>query len=132
MADIVFVKDYKLREPSKLTYCHEANNIKNLKFTSELERVQYLNTCKSNCDTVDNLLNDCNALVAKFDKDGLRGPIAQNVLSYAEICLNNALQMVQNCTLQSCYLTKITAHVRNFIKLVEELDTGAPLSSTRP
>ncbi|KAH7514442.1 hypothetical protein FEM48_Zijuj11G0090000 [Ziziphus jujuba var. spinosa] len=99
MAHIVFLKDKKLRELSDLIYGQEVENIQNIKFSSEAERVKYLSSCLSNYNSIKSLLNGGVALVT------------------------NALQIVRNYTVRKDYLAKINAHVQS---LMEELEIDNP------
>ncbi|XP_060674510.1 uncharacterized protein LOC107405529 [Ziziphus jujuba] len=123
MAHIVFLKDKKLRELSDLIYGQEVENIQNIKFSSEAERVKYLSSCLSNYNSIKSLLNGGVALVTKYENDVVRGPIAAEILSYIETCLNSALQIVRNYTVRKDYLAKINAHVQS---LMEELEIDNP------
>lgn len=75
--------------------------------------------------SVNTLLDDCNAIVIRYKDDGVRGPIADQILGYAEHCLNNALQLIMNYTLRRSYLDKMMDHHLQLFQALEELDTSS-------
>ncbi|KAF3449400.1 hypothetical protein FNV43_RR10128 [Rhamnella rubrinervis] len=124
--DLVFLKDEKLHTLADLIYRQEVLNIQSLVFGSEAERVAYLNDCRSNYLTSTSLLNTTAELKTKLQNDNVRSPIAVNVYTYTESCINNALQIFQNYTVRKDYLEKINDHVQLLITSLQELDTQNP------
>ncbi|KAF3447775.1 hypothetical protein FNV43_RR08479 [Rhamnella rubrinervis] len=125
-SDIVFLKDEKLRQLATVIRGHEVENLKNLYFNSVGEQAKYLRICNSNQVSVETILNACGDLVSTYKDDTVRAPIAALILSHMEVCLNNALQIFTNCTLRRTYLDKITTHVDNLIKDLNDLNTSNP------
>ncbi|KAF3447813.1 hypothetical protein FNV43_RR08518 [Rhamnella rubrinervis] len=125
-SDIVFLKDEKLRQLAHVIRGHEVENLKNLRFKSVGEQMKYLRICNSNHVSVETILNACDDLVSKYKNDTVRAPIAALILSYMEVCLNNALQVFTNYTLRRSYLEKITTHVDNLIQDLNDLNTSNP------
>ncbi|KAF3447767.1 hypothetical protein FNV43_RR08471 [Rhamnella rubrinervis] len=125
-SDIVFLKDEKLRQLATVIRGHEVENLKNLYFKSVGEQAKYLRICNSNQVSVETILNACGDLVSTYKDDTVRAPIAALILSHMEVCLNNALQIFTNYTLRRTYLDKITTHVDNLIKDLNDLNTSNP------
>ncbi|KAF3447945.1 hypothetical protein FNV43_RR08652 [Rhamnella rubrinervis] len=125
-SDIVFLKDEKLRQLATVIRGHEVENVKNLYFKSVGQQAKYLRICNSNQESVENILNVCGDLVSKYKDDTVRVPIAALILSYGEVCLNNALQIFTNYTLRRTYLDKITTQVDNLMKDLNDLNTSNP------
>ncbi|KAF3447811.1 hypothetical protein FNV43_RR08516 [Rhamnella rubrinervis] len=125
-SDIVFLKDEKLRQLATVIRGHEVENLKNLYFKSVGEQAKYLRICNSNQVSIEAILNACGDLVSKYKDDTVRAPIAALIHSYMEVCLNNALQIFTNYTLRRTYLDKITTHVDNLIKDLNDLNTSNP------
>ncbi|KAF3449403.1 hypothetical protein FNV43_RR10131 [Rhamnella rubrinervis] len=96
-ADLVFLKDEKLRILAELIYKQEVLNIQSLILGAELK--------------------------TKFQNDSVRSPIAVTIHAYTESCINNALQIFQNYTVRKDYLEKIHEHVQHLITSLEQLDT---------
>ncbi|KAF3447938.1 hypothetical protein FNV43_RR08645 [Rhamnella rubrinervis] len=126
-SDIVFLKDEKLRQLATVIRGHEVENLKNLYFKSVGEQAKYLRICNSNQVSVETILNACGDLVSEYKDDTVRAPIGALILSYVEVCLNNALQIFTNYTLRRTYLDKITTHVDNLIKDLNDLNTSNPI-----
>lgn len=124
-AVIVFLKDEKLRQLAQLIRNHEVNNLYSLTFQNLGDQILYLRICNDNVATVNTLLDDCNTIVVKYKDDGVRGPIADQILSYAEHCLNNALQLIRNYTLRRSYLDNMMDHRLQLFQALEELDTSS-------
>ncbi|KAF3447770.1 hypothetical protein FNV43_RR08474 [Rhamnella rubrinervis] len=125
-SDIVFLKDEKLRQLAHVIRGHEVENLKNLYFKSVGEQAKYLRICNSNQVSVETILNACRDLVSTYKDDTIRAPIAALILSHMEVCLNNALQIFTNYTLRRTCLDKITTHVDNLIKDLNDLNTSNP------
>lgn len=123
VADLVFLRDEKLGILAELIYKQEVLNIQSIQFSSENERVLYLRDCRLNYETITSLLNEGGELKTKFQNDTVRSPIALNLFSYIENCINNSLQLVQNYTVRKDYLEKINEHVQYFFTSLKELDT---------
>ncbi|KAF3447947.1 hypothetical protein FNV43_RR08654 [Rhamnella rubrinervis] len=125
-SDIYFLAGDKLRQLATVIRGYEVENLKNLYFKSVGEQTTYLRICNSNQETVETILDVCGDLVTKYKDDTVRGPIAASLLSYMEVCLNNALQIFTDYTLRSSYLDKITTHLDNLINDFNDLDTSNP------
>ncbi|KAG6467875.1 uncharacterized protein LOC122034469 [Zingiber officinale] len=124
-AVIVFLKDEKLRQLAQLIRNYEVNNLYHITFQSLGDQHVYLRMCNDNVGSVNTLLDNCNAIVIKYKDDGVRRPIADQILGYTEHCLNNALQLIRNYTLRSSYLDKMKSHQQQLFQALEELDTSS-------
>ncbi|KAL6528765.1 hypothetical protein OROMI_028941 [Orobanche minor] len=118
----VFLKDEKLRQLAQLIRGQEVNNLYHITFPNLGEQLQYLRMANNNMATVNTILDECNLLREKYKADGVRGPIADQVLDYAEHCLNNALQLIRNYTMRSDYLDKMMDHHQQLFQALEDLD----------
>ncbi|XP_060673749.1 uncharacterized protein LOC107421130 [Ziziphus jujuba] len=125
-SEIVFLKDEKLRMLAQLIRNHEVNNIQNIIFESIGKQFEYLRMCNSNQESVNTVLDECNAMVSKYKDDEIRGPISALILGYIENCLNNALQLIRNYTLRRTYLDKLIAHDLELFQALDGLDTSNP------
>ncbi|XP_073054836.1 uncharacterized protein [Primulina eburnea] len=124
-ADPVFLKDEKLRQLAQLIRGHEVNNLYHITFQNLGDQLEYLRMSNNNMASVGTLLDQCNAIVIRYKDDGVRGPIADQILVYAEHCLNNALQIIRNYTLRRSYLDKMMDHHLQLFQALEELDTSS-------
>ncbi|KAH7533996.1 hypothetical protein FEM48_Zijuj04G0190900 [Ziziphus jujuba var. spinosa] len=123
-ADIIFLKDEKLRILADRIHSIEIKNLGDIQFRSTAEQVVYLRICNNNQQSVKSLLDKSGAAVTKYKNDAVRGPIANLIFIYTETCLNNALQVFNNYTLRRHYLDKLTSHLENLIKELDGLDTS--------
>ncbi|XP_015880163.2 uncharacterized protein LOC107416209 [Ziziphus jujuba] len=123
-SDIIFLNDAKLRTLADMIHGIERKNLGDLNFASTTEEVVYLRICNNNLQSVGNLLDQSGETVRKYKSDDVRGPIAVLIHSYTETCLNNALQIFNNYTLRRDYLDKLTSHLQNLIKELDDLDTS--------
>ncbi|KAK8934541.1 hypothetical protein KSP39_PZI014242 [Platanthera zijinensis] len=129
--DIAILNDEQLRELAKLIYYQEVDATNNIKFSSEPELAKYLRVCKSNYDSVLGLLNSGGEADRQFADDNTRAPIAQDIFSYIQHCLNSALQVVKNYTLRMNYLDKISKHAASLLNELRELDPEDVISARR-
>ncbi|KAG6469613.1 uncharacterized protein LOC122031736 [Zingiber officinale] len=121
----VFLKDEKLRQLAQLIRNHEVNNLYHITFQNLGDQLEYLRMSNNNMTSVNTLLDNCNAIVIRYKDDGVRRPIAEQILAYTEHCLNNALQLIRNYTLRRSYLDKMTDHQLQLFQALEELDTSS-------
>ncbi|GFP92038.1 hypothetical protein PHJA_001347900 [Phtheirospermum japonicum] len=119
----VFLKDEKLRTLANVIRLGEIREMYPIRFASPGEQHQYMLTVNGNMTAVYSLLDECNLLAEKYKADGVRSPIAGQILVYAEHCLNNALQLFRNFTLRKDYLDKLTEHQHEIFQALNELDT---------
>ncbi|XP_075522021.1 uncharacterized protein LOC142555180 [Primulina tabacum] len=121
----VLLKDEKLRQLAQLIRNHEVNNLYHITFQNLGDQLEYLRMSNNNMASVGTLLDHCNAIVIRYKDDGVRGPIADQILGYAEHCLSNALQIIRNYTLRRSYLDKMMDHHLQLFQALEELDTSS-------
>ncbi|VFQ70846.1 unnamed protein product [Cuscuta campestris] len=119
---VIFLEDEKLRLLAEMVRRHETNNLHYLlDFDSPGELNQYIRIINGNLATVHTLLDECKAVVAAHRNDAVLGPIAASLLSYAEHCLNNALQIIRNYTLRRDFLESVEEHLEDLFKRLGEL-----------
>ncbi|XP_015880172.3 uncharacterized protein LOC107416217 [Ziziphus jujuba] len=123
-SDIIFLKAEKLRILAERIHGIERKNLGDIQFRSTTEQVVYLRISNSNLQSVGSLLDQSGETVKKYKNDTVRGPIAALLFTYTETCLNNALQIFNNYTLRRDYLDKITSHLQNLTKQLDDLDTS--------
>ncbi|XP_057960164.1 uncharacterized protein LOC131152344 [Malania oleifera] len=125
-AELPILKDAQLRRLAELIYRQEAQAIQNIQFGSEPERVKYLRTSRSNYEAALALLDAGADLVkgesvAAADKDDRRSSTARDVYDYIVYCVHLALEGISNCTVRSCYLSKIKEHADELITTLREM-----------
>ncbi|KAL6528767.1 hypothetical protein OROMI_028943 [Orobanche minor] len=120
----IFLKDEKLRQLAQLIRNHEVNNLYHITFQNLGDQLEYLRMANNNMASVNTLLDECNFVVIRYKADGVRGPIADQILDYAEHCLNNALQLIRNYTMRRNYLDKMMDHHQQLFQALEDLDTS--------
>ncbi|KAH7533998.1 hypothetical protein FEM48_Zijuj04G0191100 [Ziziphus jujuba var. spinosa] len=123
-SDIIFLKAEKLRILAERIHGIERKNLGDIQFRSTTEQVVYLRISNSNLQSVGSLLDQSGETVNRYKNDTVRGPIAALLFTYTETCLNNALQIFNNYTLRRDYLDKITSHLQNLTKQLDDLDTS--------
>ncbi|KAH7510609.1 hypothetical protein FEM48_ZijujUnG0108000 [Ziziphus jujuba var. spinosa] len=123
-SDIIFLPAAKLRLLAERIHGIERTNLGDIQFSSTTEQVVYLRISNSNLQSVGSILDASDAAVTKYANDAVRGPIASLIFAYTETCLNNALQIFNNYTIRRDYLEKITSHLQNLVKELDDLDTS--------
>ncbi|KAM7271749.1 hypothetical protein ACFE04_030963 [Oxalis oulophora] len=109
MVGIALLSIEQLHILSDVVYQKEANKIQDIPFKSENERVKYLAQCRSNHETITDLLNTTAQFKDEFQGDQKKSLIAHDIFEHTTICCNLSLQMVRNYTLRTEYLKKIKA-----------------------
>ncbi|XP_060672162.1 uncharacterized protein LOC107416216 [Ziziphus jujuba] len=123
-SDIIFLPAAKLRVLAERIHLIERTNLADIQFASTTEEVVYLRISNSNLQSVGSILDASDAAVTKYASDAVRRPIASLIFAYTETCLNNALQIFNNYTVRKDNLDKITTHLQNLIKELDDLDTS--------
>ncbi|XP_071721636.1 uncharacterized protein [Rutidosis leptorrhynchoides] len=122
MAEGILILDREqLKVLSDIVYRQEVLAIQNIQFKSENERVKYLYDCKSNHETVLNLLDDAANLEDQFKADEVKSKIAHEIVEYVKICSNLAIQTVRNYTVRIEYLKKIKISSKDLGDKLENL-----------
>lgn len=122
MAPLLLLQGEKLQQLARLIRNQETEAIKNLSFKSEEERAKYLRDVRDNYNSAIKLLDDANAAKEKYKDDQARSSIASQTFSYVEKGVNISLQAVRNYNLRTSYLSKISAHSKDIIDTIENLD----------
>lgn len=123
--EVIFLKDEKIRQLAELIRGHEINNMFHMVFHNLGEQLEYIRMVNNNEQSVKTILDDCKALTIRYKDDAVRGPIAGDILVYAEHCLNNALQIIRNYTVRRDYLDKMMDHHVKLFHGLEELNTSS-------
>ncbi|KAA8536978.1 hypothetical protein F0562_029456 [Nyssa sinensis] len=134
MAGITLLNVEQLRKLAKIVNYKEAEAIKSIQFKSEPERAKYLRNSKANYESIVRLLDDGGELERKFQNDKTLAPIAHDIFSYVQKCVNLALQAVRNYCLRMNFLNKIGEHAKtlmNELRVLQEVDPGNVTNAAR-
>lgn len=122
-SEVIFLKEEKLRQLADLIRGHEINNMYYTKFCGLDDQLKYITMINDNKKSVITILDNCKGLINRYKDDTVRGPIASDILVYAEHCLNYALQFFRNYTVRKEYLDKMTDHLHQLFHALEDLNT---------